>query len=67
MNINIKKSSNFNYDKIPLGYYDKIFKKEKGIQSKWHHTHYNYVKKIMGSYTKHLDLACAGGTFLIIR
>ena len=64
MNINIKKSSNFNYDKIPVGYYDKIFKKEKGIQSKWHHTHYNYVKKIMGSYTKHLDLACAGGTFI---
>ena len=38
--------------------------KEKGIQSKWHHTHYNYVKKIIGSYTKHLDLACAGGTFI---
>ena len=64
MNINIKKSSNFNYDKIPVGYYDKIIKKEKGIQSKWHHTHYNYVKKIMESYTKHLDLACAGGTFI---
>ena len=64
MNINIKKTFNFDYEKIPVGYYDKIFKKKKGVQSKWHHIHYNFVKKIMGSYNKHLDLACAGGTFI---
>ena len=34
------------------------------MQSKWHHIHYNLIKKIMGSYNKHLDIACAGGTFI---
>ncbi len=64
MNKNKKKKTNFNYESIPLGYYDKIFNKKKGIQSKWHHIHYNFVKKIMGKYNKHLDIACAGGTFI---
>ena len=64
MNKNKEKKTNFNYEIIPLGYYDKIFNKKKGIQSKWHHIHYSIIKKIMGVYKKHLDIACAGGTFI---
>ena len=64
MNKNVKHKKSFDYNQIPTGYYDKIFKKRKGIQSKWHHIHYNLIKKIMGSYNKHLDIACAGGTFV---
>jgi len=64
MKKNIKQQKSFDYDLIPIGYYDKIFKKRRGMQSKWHHIHYNLIKKIMGSYNKHLDIACAGGTFI---
>ena len=54
----------FNYEDIPVGFYDKIYKQKRGIQSKWHHTHYGLVKKIIGNYKKHLDVGCAGGTFV---
>ena len=54
----------FNYEDIPVGFYDKIYNKKSGIQSKWHHIHYSLVKKIIGKYTKHLDVGCAGGTFV---
>ena len=54
----------FNYEDILIGFYDKIYKSKKGIQSKWHHIHYNLVKKILGNYKKHLDLGCASGTFV---
>ena len=47
-----------------MGYYDSIYKRKKGIQSKWHHIHYNLVKRILGNYKKHLDVGCAGGTFI---
>ena len=40
------KKTIFNYEDIPIGFYDKIYKRKKGIQSKWHHIHYNLVKKI---------------------
>ena len=59
-----KKKIIFNYENIPVGFYDKIFKKKRGIQSKWHHIHYSLVKKILGNYKKHLDVGCAGGTFV---
>ena len=49
MNKNKEKKTNFNYEIIPLGYYDKIFNKKKGIQSKWHHIHYSIIKKNYGS------------------
>ena len=39
-----KKKIIFNYEDIPTGFYDKVFKKKKGIQSKWHHIHYDLVK-----------------------
>ena len=47
-----------------MGYYDSIYKRKKGIQSKWHHIHYNLVKRILGNYKKHLDVGCAAGTFI---
>ena len=47
-----------------MGYYDSIYKRKKGIQSKWHHIHYNLVKRILGNYKKHLDVGCGGGTFI---
>ena len=59
-----KKKNYFDYENIPMGYYDKIFRKKNGVQSKWHHIHYNLVRKILGNYKKHLDVGCSGGTFI---
>tara|TARA_Y100000590_G_scaffold47226_1_gene50052 strand:- start:3269 stop:3997 length:729 start_codon:yes stop_codon:yes gene_type:complete len=59
-----QKKNVFNYEDIPIGFYDKIYKKKRGIQSKWHHIHYKLVKKILGNYKSHLDVGCAGGTFV---
>ena len=33
----------FDYDSIPAGYYDKIFGKNRGIRSKWHHLEFNLI------------------------
>ena len=30
---------------VQSGYYDIVFKKNKGIQSAWHHIKFNYIKK----------------------
>ena len=50
MKKNKKKITIFNYESIPVGYYDSIYKRKKGIQSKWHHIHYNLVKRILGLF-----------------
>jgi len=58
----------FDYSTIPIGYYDKILsdglEKNRGIQSAWHHLKFKTVKQSMGSYSKHLDVACGPGTFI---
>ncbi len=46
------------------GYYDHIFKKNKGIQSAWHHIKFNYVKRKISQKNFHLDVGCGPGTFI---
>ena len=55
---------NFDYDTICVGYYDQIFKKNKGIQSAWHHIKFDYVEKKISDTENHLDIGCGSGTFL---
>ena len=61
-----KKNEKFIYehDSVPTGYYDRIFKMKKGIQSKWHDQKFNFVKKKMKNYKNHLDFGCSAGTFI---
>ena len=33
--------SDFDYDTIPVGYYDNVYRRRRGIQSKWHHMKFN--------------------------
>jgi SAM-dependent methyltransferase len=54
----------FDYDGIPPGYYDEIFGRNKGIQSKWHHLKFARIRQELGLYARHLDVACGPGTFL---
>ena len=54
----------FNYDEIPAAYYDDVYRRHRGIQSKWHHMKFNFFQGKIGRSLKHLDLACGAGTFL---
>ena len=54
----------FNYEKIPVAYYDIVYKKKKGIQSAWHHIKFNFVSSKIKTSTYHLDIGCGPGTFL---
>lgn len=61
---NPKEAADYDYDAIPAGYYDHIFKKKRGVQSKWHHMKFNYVKGKLQSPEKLLDIGCGPGTFI---
>jgi SAM-dependent methyltransferase len=64
----------FDYEQIPGGYYDAIFKRARGIQSKWHHLKFEYVRSrlsdsplpgVDASTLKDLlDIGCGPGTFI---
>lgn len=54
----------FNYDSIPIGYYDSVFRFGKGIQSKWHHLKFDRVRRELPPTGRHLDIACGPGTFI---
>ena len=54
-------------ESIPSGYYDKLLKdgirKNKGIQSSWHHITFLTVAENLRKKTNHLDYASGPGTF----
>ena len=52
------------YDALEPGYYDKVFHRRAGIQSKWQHLKFARVRSELGSYRRHLDVACGPGTFV---
>lgn len=54
----------YDYDKIALGYYDSIYKRQKGIRSFWHWLKFKVVSdKLIKGYSV-LDVGCFSGTFL---
>ena len=61
-------SSEFEYESIPVGYYDKILteglKVNRGIQFSWHYLKFKTVKNHFPKYNTHLDIACGPGTFI---
>lgn len=54
----------FDYDSIPVGYYDEVFQREHGMQSKWHHLKFKRVREEFPASAKHVDVACGPGTFM---
>lgn len=56
--------SGFDYDSIKEGYYDLVYQRRKGIQSKWHHLRLARIRREMGDYHDHLDVGCGPGTFI---
>lgn len=58
----------FDYDSIPPGYYDEVFDRRRGIQSKWHHVKFEGVRRAMQRVGGNsvLDIGCGPGTFAAI-
>ena len=54
----------FDYNSIETGYYDRIFHRQAGIQSKWHHQKFAHIRDRIGAASRHLDIACGPGTFI---
>ncbi len=54
----------FDYDSIPVGYYDAVFTRGRGIQSKWHHLKFARFHREMAGVGRHLDIGCGPGTFI---
>ncbi|MBV9096263.1 MAG: class I SAM-dependent methyltransferase [Streptosporangiaceae bacterium] len=54
----------FDYDAIPDGYYDAVYQRRRGIQSKWHHLKFRRVVEEMEGRHRHLDVGCGPGTLI---
>lgn len=54
----------FDYDAIPEGYYDEVYQRGRGAQSKWHHLKFRCVREHLGTYVQLLDLGCGPGSFV---
>ena len=54
----------FNYESIPRGYYDIVYRRRRGIQSKWHHLKFRRVIEEMEGHHRHLDVGCGPGTLI---
>ena len=60
-----EQSTEYDYDSIDAGYYDTVFHRASGSQSKWHHLKFRHVRRAMpDAYQHHLDIACGPGTFV---
>ena len=64
-NNNLRKNKEtFDYESLPKGYYDDIYRRRKGIRSRWHHDRFLFMSKKIPNDCTHLDLACGSGTFV---
>jgi 2-polyprenyl-3-methyl-5-hydroxy-6-metoxy-1,4-benzoquinol methylase len=54
----------FDYETIPGGYYDAVYRRHRGIQSKWHHLKFRRVLEEMEGHQRHLDVGCGPGTLI---
>lgn len=57
-------SAGFEYDRLPPGYYDRVYHAGKGVQSKWHHDKFARFAQALEGYRRHLDIGCGPGTFI---
>jgi 2-polyprenyl-3-methyl-5-hydroxy-6-metoxy-1,4-benzoquinol methylase len=54
----------FDYESIPVGYYDQVFRRARGIQSKWHHLKFERVARELKGHRRLLDVGCGPGTMI---
>jgi len=56
--------THYDYDSIPVGYYDVVFQQKRGVQSKWHQLKFERVANEFSSGSVHLDVGCGPGSFI---
>jgi SAM-dependent methyltransferase len=54
----------FDYTTIPAGHYDRVYRRGRGIQSKWHHLKFRRVAEQVAGRRRVLDVGCGPGTLL---
>jgi SAM-dependent methyltransferase len=54
----------FDYTTIPPGHYDLVYRRRRGVQSKWHHLKFQRVAQEIGERRRVLDIGCGPGTLL---
>ena len=54
----------FDYSTIPPGHYDLVFRRGRGVQSKWHHLKFQRVARLVAGRRRVLDVGCGPGTLL---
>jgi 2-polyprenyl-3-methyl-5-hydroxy-6-metoxy-1,4-benzoquinol methylase len=54
----------FDYQTIAGGYYDAVYRRGRGVQSKWHHLKFRRVIEEMEGHPRHLDVGCGPGTLI---
>ena len=54
----------FKYDSIEAGYYDSVYRKFSGVQSKWHVLKFARIRSELGEFSRHLDIGCGPGTLI---
>jgi 2-polyprenyl-3-methyl-5-hydroxy-6-metoxy-1,4-benzoquinol methylase len=57
-------SEPFDYESIPVGYYDEVFRRQRGTQSKWHHLKFRRVARELEGRRHVLDVGCGPGTMI---
>jgi 2-polyprenyl-3-methyl-5-hydroxy-6-metoxy-1,4-benzoquinol methylase len=58
------KKEKYDYAQIPPGYYDTVFHRNKGVQSKWHQIKFSRLRTHLNGSIHHLDIGCGPGTFI---
>jgi len=56
--------SKYNYDEIQPGYYDAVYQRNCGVQSRWHHHKFETLARFIPNQGRHLDIGCGPGTLI---
>lgn len=59
-----QESVNFDYRSIGPGHYDRVFKRNRGIQSKWTHLKFSHIRNELKGCRQYVDVGCGPGTFI---
>ncbi len=60
-----QEQTTYDYDAIGPGYYDEVFRRNAGVQSKWHHLKFAHVRRqLPAGCARLLDIGCGPGTFI---
>jgi 2-polyprenyl-3-methyl-5-hydroxy-6-metoxy-1,4-benzoquinol methylase len=54
----------FDYEAISGEYYDAVYRRGRGVQSKWHHLKFRRVIEELEGHHRHLDVGCGPGTLI---